>query len=125
MDLFSIERDKILAKDAPLAERVRPKTLEDFFGQESVVSKDKLLYRAIKADKLTSIILYGPSGTGKTTLATIIANTTKSNFVQINATTSGIKDNKEIKIKKKMYVPFTLMMCTLYKSIYMFVGLLL
>ncbi len=95
MDLFEMERNKILAKDAPLAERMRPTTLEDFFGQESVVSKDKLLYRAIKADKITSIILYGPPGTGKTTLATIIANTTKSNFVQINATTAGIKDIKE------------------------------
>ncbi len=95
MDLFSIEREKILKTDAPLAQRVRPKTLEDFFGQENVVSKDKLLYRAIKADRITSIILYGPPGTGKTTLATIIANTTKSNFVKINATTSGIKDIKE------------------------------
>ncbi len=90
-----MERNKILTKDAPLAQRMRPTTLEDFFGQESVVSKDKLLYRAIKADKITSIILYGPPGTGKTTLATIIANTTKSNFVQINATTAGIKDIKE------------------------------
>ncbi len=95
MDLFEMERQKFLDIDAPLAQRVRPKTLEDFFGQESVVAKDKLLYRAIKADKITSIILYGPPGTGKTTLATIIANTTKSNFVQINATTSGIKDIKE------------------------------
>ncbi len=95
MDLFSIERDKILDKDAPLAQRVRPKTLEDFFGQENVVAKDKLLYRAIKADKITSIILYGPPGTGKTTLATIIANTTKANFVELNATTSGIKDIKD------------------------------
>ncbi len=95
MDLFSIERERILKTDAPLAQRVRPKTLEDFFGQENVVSKDKLLYRAIKADRITSIILYGPPGTGKTTLATIIANTTKSNFVKINATTSGIKDIKE------------------------------
>ncbi len=95
MDLFSIERDKILKTDAPLAQRVRPKTLEDFFGQDSVIAKDKLLYRAIKADRITSIILYGPPGTGKTTLATIIANSTKSNFVKINATTSGIKDIKE------------------------------
>lgn len=95
MDLFSIERDKILKNDAPLADRVRPKTLDEFFGQESIISKDKLLYRAIKADRLTSIILYGPPGTGKTTLATIIANTTKSNFVEVNATTAGIKDIKQ------------------------------
>ncbi len=96
MDLFSMQRDKILEKDAPLAQRMRPKSLEDFFGQESVVAKDKLLYRAIKADKITSLILYGPPGTGKTTLATIIANTTKSSFIQINATTAGIKDIKDV-----------------------------
>ncbi len=96
MDLFSMQRDEILDKDAPLAQRMRPKSLDDFFGQESVVAKDKLLYRAIKADKITSLILYGPPGTGKTTLATIIANSTKSNFVQINATTAGIKDIKEV-----------------------------
>ncbi len=70
MDLFSMQREEILDKDAPLAQRMRPKSLDDFFGQESVVAKDKLLYRAIKADKITSLILYGPPGTGKTTLAT-------------------------------------------------------
>lgn len=95
MDLFEYQRQKNMKKESPLASRIRPKTLEDFVGQEHIVGKNTLLYRAIKADKLTSIILYGPPGTGKTTLARIIANTTKSAFVQLNATTSGIKDIKE------------------------------
>jgi len=89
------QRQEILKKEAPLAARLRPRSLEEFIGQEHIVGKNTLLYRAIKADKLTSIILYGPPGTGKTTLAKIIASTTKSNFIQINATTSGIKDIKE------------------------------
>ena len=96
MDLFEYQSQKILKKEAPLANRLRPKSLEDFIGQEHIVGKDTLLYRAIKADKISSLILYGPSGTGKTTLAKIIANTTKSIFLQINATTSGTKDIKEV-----------------------------
>ena len=95
MDLFEYNRMKNFKKDAPLAARMRPKTLQEFVGQKHIVGKNKLLYRAILADKLSSIIFYGPPGTGKTTLARIIANTTKSNFVQINATTAGIKDIKE------------------------------
>ncbi len=95
MDLFEYQRQKNMKKDSPLASRMRPKTLEDFVGQEHIVGKNTLLYRAIKADKLTSVIFYGPPGTGKTTLAKIIANSTKSEFVQINATTAGIKDIKE------------------------------
>lgn len=94
MDLFDIQREQTLKRESPLASRMRPETLEDFLGQEHIVGKDTLLYRAIKADKLSSIILYGPPGTGKTTLAKIIANTTKSSFTQLNATTSGIKDIK-------------------------------
>ena len=82
-------------KDAPLAARMRPRTLEEFIGQKHIVGKNKLLYRAIKADKLSSVIFYGPPGTGKTTLARIIANSTKSRFSQLNATTAGIKDIKE------------------------------
>ena len=89
-----MERNKNLKKEAPLASRMRPETLEEFFGQRHIVGKDTLLYRAIKADKLSSIILYGPPGTGKTTLAKIIANSTKSNFVQLNATSAGVKDIK-------------------------------
>lgn len=95
MDLFEYNRNNQLKKDAPLAARLRPTTLDEFVGQEHIIGKDKLLYRAILADKLSSIILYGPPGTGKTTLAKIIANTTKSDFKQINATTAGIKEIKE------------------------------
>jgi putative ATPase len=95
LDLFEYNRNNQLKKDAPLAARLRPTTLDEFVGQEHIIGKDKLLYRAILADKLSSIILYGPPGTGKTTLAKIIANTTKSDFKQINATTAGIKEIKE------------------------------
>ena len=95
MDLFEYNRNNQLKKEAPLAARLRPTSLDEFVGQEHIIGKDKLLYRAILADKLSSIILYGPPGTGKTTLAKIIANTTKSDFKQINATTAGIKDIKE------------------------------
>lgn len=95
MDIFEYNKQQKFKKDAPLAARMRPRTLEEFIGQEHIVGKNKLLYRAIKADKLSSVIFYGPPGTGKTTLARIIANTTKSRFSQLNATTSGIKDIKE------------------------------
>lgn len=80
----------------PLAYRMKPKKLEDFYGQEEVVGKDKLLYRLIKADKLTSIILWGPPGCGKTSLARVIANTTKSKFVELNATSAGVSDIKKV-----------------------------
>jgi putative ATPase len=80
----------------PLAYRMRPRILEDFFGQDEIIGKGKLLYNMIKADKISSIILYGPPGTGKTTLAKIIANTTKSRFEKLNAVTSGVKDIKNI-----------------------------
>ena len=99
MDLFEYNRTK--NADVPLASRIRPTTLEEFVGQEHIIGKDKLLYRAIKRDRLQSIILYGPPGTGKTTLAKIIANTTKSIFEQLNATTSGVKDIKETITKAK------------------------
>lgn len=92
MDLFEYQLNKSRDKDSPLAARLRPTTLEEFVGQEHIVGKDTLLYRAIKADKLSSIILYGPPGTGKTTLARVIANSTKSDFCQINATTAGKKE---------------------------------
>ncbi|KYH34588.1 replication-associated recombination protein A [Clostridium tepidiprofundi DSM 19306] len=92
MDLFDIQAEKKLKNEAPLAERLKPKVLEEFFGQEHILGEGKLLRRAIKADRITSLIFYGPSGTGKTSLAKIIANTTKSNFIQLNAVTSGLKD---------------------------------
>ena len=85
-------RNNKLEKESPLASRLRPRTLEEVVGQEHIIGKDKLLYRAIKADKLSSIIFYGPPGTGKTTLAKVIAGTTSSIFKQINATSSGKKD---------------------------------
>lgn len=85
-----------MEKESPLASRLRPKTLEEFCGQEHIVGKGCLLYRAIKADRISSVIFYGPPGTGKTTLAKIIANTTKSIFTQLNATTSGTKDIKDV-----------------------------
>lgn len=94
MDLFDYQREEKLKKEAPLAARMRPKSLEEFIGQEHIVGKGTLLYRAIQADKLSSVIFYGPPGTGKTTLAMIIANATKAQFVQLNATTSGVKDIK-------------------------------
>ncbi|MBQ9297622.1 MAG: replication-associated recombination protein A [Clostridia bacterium] len=80
----------------PLAHRVRPKTLEEFVGQEHILGKDKILYRTIKADRLSSIILWGPTGCGKTSLAEVISNTTKYKFYQINAVTSGVADIKRI-----------------------------
>ncbi len=82
--------------EAPLASRIRPRTLEEVVGQQHIIGKDKLLYRAIKADKLRSIIFYGPPGTGKTTLAKVIANTTSARFTQINATVAGKKDMEEV-----------------------------
>jgi putative ATPase len=94
VDLFDYQREKNMKKEAPLASRMRPKTLEGFIGQTHIAGKNTLLYRAIIADRLSNILLYGPPGTGKTTLAKIIANTTKSRFVQLNATASGVKDIK-------------------------------
>lgn len=99
MDLFEYNKEKFLKTNAPLASRLRPETLDEFVGQKHIIGKGKLLYRAISADKLSSLIFYGPPGTGKTTLAKIIANTTKSLFIQINATTAGIKDIKETVLK--------------------------
>ncbi len=79
----------------PLAYRMRPTTLEEFVGQEDVVGKDKILYRTIKADRLSSVILWGPTGCGKTSLAKVISNTTKYNFIKLNAVTAGIADIKK------------------------------
>ena len=85
-----------MKKESPLASRLRPITLEEVVGQKHIIGKDKLLYRAIKADKISSILFYGPPGTGKTTLAKVIANTTSSIFTQINATSSGKKDMEAV-----------------------------
>ena len=96
MDLFDYARQNNMKKESPLAARMRPQTLEEVVGQRHIIGRDKLLYRAIKADKISSIILYGPPGTGKTTLAKVIAHTTKAEFMQINATVSGKKDMEEV-----------------------------
>ena len=96
MDLFDYMRANTMEKESPLASRMRPTTLDEVVGQKHIIGKDKLLYRAIKADKLGSVIFYGPRGTGKTTLAKVIANTTSARFEQINATVAGKKDMEEI-----------------------------
>ena len=96
MDLFDYMREKNMDREAPLASRLWPETLDEVVGQQHIIGKDKLLYRAIKADKLGSIIFYGPPGTGKTTLAKVIANTTSAKFMQINATVAGKKDMEEV-----------------------------
>mgnify|MGYP000171783902 FL=1 len=96
MDLFDYMRKTNQENDSPLAMRLRPRTLEEVVGQQHIVGKDKLLYRAIKADKLSSIIFYGPPGTGKTTLAKVIANTTSADFCQINATVAGKKEMEDV-----------------------------
>jgi putative ATPase len=96
MDLFDMEREKNLKKQAPLAERLKPKKIQDYVGQEHILGEGKLLWRAIKADKITSLILYGPPGTGKTSLAKVIANSTRANFLQLNAVTSGVKELREV-----------------------------
>ncbi len=102
MDLFEYQAEKKLKNESPLAARLRPQTLDEFVGQEHIVGKNTLLYRAIKADKISSIILYGPPGTGKTTLARVIANSTKGEFMQINATTAGKKDITDTVERAKM-----------------------
>ena len=96
MDLFEYMRNTNMDKESPLAARLRPATLDEVVGQQHIIGKDKLLYRAIKADKLSSIIFYGPPGTGKTTLAKVIANTTSAEFTQINATVAGKKDMEAV-----------------------------
>lgn len=101
MDLFDYMRETTKEKESPLASRLRPTTLDEVVGQQHIIGKDKLLYRAIKADKLSSVIFYGPPGTGKTTLAKVIANTTSAEFTQINATVAGKKDMEEVVNKAK------------------------
>ena len=96
MDLFAYVRENNMEKDSPLAARLRPTKLDEVVGQQHILGKDKLLYRAIKADKLSSLIFYGPPGTGKTTIAKVIANTTSAQFKQINATIAGKKDMEEV-----------------------------
>lgn len=113
MDLFDYMKEVNEKTDAPLASRLRPDSLDSIVGQEHILGKDKFLYRAIKADKLGSIIFFGPPGTGKTTIAKVIANTTKSIFKQINATSAGKKEMEEAvseaKIAFSMYKKKTIL----------------
>ena len=101
MDLFDYMRTNTMKQESPLASRMRPETLDQVVGQKHIVGPGTLLYRAIKADQLGSIIFYGPPGTGKTTLAKVIAHTTKAEFCQINATVAGKKDMEELVQKAK------------------------
>lgn len=101
MDLFEYMNEQKKEKESPLASRMRPVNLEEVVGQDHIVGRNTLLYRAIKADKLSSIIFYGPPGTGKTSLARVIANTTSAEFVQINATSAGKKDMEAVIEKAK------------------------
>src|SRR5437868_6057698 len=92
MDLFRESRQKNLDRAAPLAARMRPRTLEEFVGQQHFLGEGKLLRRMLEADRLTSVIFYGPPGTGKTTLAQLVANYTQSHFEQVNAAGVGVKE---------------------------------
>ena len=94
-DLFAARREDLTEKEAPLAARMRPRTLEEFIGQEHIVGPGRLLRRAIQADQLSSVLFYGPPGTGKTTLARIIANTTRGHFIAINAVLAGVNAIRE------------------------------
>jgi putative ATPase len=94
-DLFAARRQELTEKEAPLAARMRPRTLDEFAGQEHIVGPGRLLRRAIQADQLSSVIFYGPPGTGKTTLARIIANTTRAHFIAINAVLAGVNDIRQ------------------------------
>ena len=92
MDLFDQHLAKITEKEAPLAARMRPRTLDQFIGQEHIIGQGRLLRRAISLDQLSSLIFSGPPGTGKTTLARVIANSTRAHFIAINAVLSGVKE---------------------------------
>ena len=101
MDLFDYMKEKQLETAAPLAARMRPRTLDEVVGQEHIIGEGRMLSRAIRADRLNSVIFYGPPGTGKTTLARVIANTTSSAFRQINATSAGKKDMEDVVAEAK------------------------
>jgi putative ATPase len=100
-DLFDEQAEETLQESAPLADRMRPRTLDEFVGQEHFIGEGKLLRRAIEADRVTSVLFYGPPGTGKTTLARIIANTTEAHFTSLNAVLSGVNDIREAIQKAK------------------------
>ncbi|PJF45989.1 MAG: AAA family ATPase, partial [Candidatus Thermofonsia Clade 3 bacterium] len=95
LDLFEQANLEQMERSAPLAARMRPRTLDEFVGQEHIVGPGRLLRRAIEADQLSSLIFYGPPGAGKTTLARVIANTTRAHFIAINAVLAGVKEIRE------------------------------
>lgn len=102
MDLFDQYQQQQVKRNAPLADRMRPRTLDEYIGQEHIIGAGRLLRRAIQIDQLSSVIFYGPPGTGKTTLARIIANTTKAQFLSINAVLAGVKEIRDsIEIAQK------------------------
>lgn len=113
MDLFEYLNEKKKESESPLASRLRPRNLSEIVGQKHILAKDKLLYRAIKADKISSLIFYGPPGTGKTTIAQVIASSTSASFQQINATSAGKKDMEDVirsaKELKAMYSQKTIL----------------
>ena len=101
MDLFAYGRKTKIEEESPLANRMRPRILHEFIGQEHIVGPGRLLRRAIQADQISSLIFYGPPGTGKTTLAMVIANTTESHFITINAVLAGVKEIREAIVTAK------------------------
>jgi len=95
MELFEQHRQQITQTEAPLAARIRPRVLDEYVGQDHILGEGRLLRRAIQADQISSLIFYGPPGTGKTTLAMVIANTTRAHFISINAVLAGVKEIRE------------------------------
>lgn len=106
MDLFELSMQKNLESKAPLADRMRPRNLEEFFGQSHIIGEGKYLSRLIKSDRLTSVLFYGPPGVGKTTLAEIIARSTNKNFVKLSAVTSNLKELREVLAKAENSMKF-------------------
>src|SRR5438874_11393997 len=100
-DLFGAALQERLARQAPLAARMRPETLDEVIGQEKLIAPGKPLRSLIEADRLSSVILWGPPGTGKTTLARLIANATSKDFVTMSAVTAGVKDVREATAKAR------------------------
>ncbi|MEB3167944.1 MAG: AAA family ATPase, partial [Synechococcaceae cyanobacterium] len=94
-DLFDHQREQQLRRLAPLADRLRPRSLEEFVGQEAILGPGRLLRRAIRADRVGNLILHGPPGTGKTTLARIIAGHTRAHFSSLNAVLAGVKELRQ------------------------------